>query len=281
MIVAGVGLIFLSVLFILCHDVITQWDAFRVERISLTGNQRLSREQIFERSRIEPGANIFAVNLTAARKRLLAHPWVAETNIQREIPDGIRFHIREHRAIAVIDLGRKFLLDDTGVLFKEWELKDGENLPVVHGLSYADVEIDAAESRSRNLAGPLDGEATGQKRHASPYRALIAVLTLGNEIDSVMPNNLVDRIDIDREIGITVHMTEGPRIVRLGFGDFSKKYAILQRLLVYLAQDPVAGWHGVEAVDLNNLDRIVFQPLYDSEIGTELQKKTGGNNKIS
>ena len=153
-IASGVGVSFLSVLFILCHDVITQWDAFTVERIALTGNQRLSREQVCEQAQIQPGANIFAVNLTAARKRLLSHPWVAETHIQREIPDGIRFHIREHRAIAVVDLGRKFLIDETGTPFKELELKDAENLPVVHGLSYADVEIDAAAFRSRKPVDP-------------------------------------------------------------------------------------------------------------------------------
>ena len=280
-IVAGVGVFFLSVLFILCHDVITQWDAFRVARITLTGNQRLSREQVCEQSQIQPGANIFAVNLTAARKRLLSHPWVAETHIQREIPDGIHFHIREHRAIAVIDLGRKFLLDDAGTLFKELELKDAVNLPVVHGLSYADVEIDAAASRSRKPVDPFDGETTGKKRYVSPYGALVSVLALGSEKDSVMPNNLVDRIDVDRETGITIHMVEGPRIVRLGFGDFTAKYALLQRLLAYLAQGPVEGWRGVEAIDLNNLDRIVLQPLYDSETDTGLQKDSGGNNTVS
>ena len=94
-----------------------------------------------------------------------------------------------------------------------------------------------------------------------------------------MPNNLVDRIDVDRETGITVHMKEGPRIVKLGFGDFAAKYAVLQRLLTYLAQVPVGDWHGVAAVDLNNLDRIVLRPLYESETGTGLQKDTG--SKVS
>ena len=131
----GCGLSLLSVLFILCHDALTQWEAFAVERITLTGNQRLNRQQICDQSLIQLGANILAVNLTTARKRLLAHPWIAEVYIQREIPDGIHFHIREHRAVAVIDLGRKFLLDESGALFKELEATDTVTLPGVHGLS--------------------------------------------------------------------------------------------------------------------------------------------------
>ena len=278
----GVGISLLSVFFILCHDVITQWEAFRVERITLTGNQRLNREQVCEQSLIQPGANIFAVNLTAARKRLLAHPWIAEAYIQREIPDGIHIHIREHRAMAVIDLGRKFLLDDAGTLFKELESKDTENLPVVHGLSYADVEIDHAASRHRKSTVPLDGEKRDLRRYNSPYDALVTLLQIGNEIDSVIPNTLVGRIDVDRETGITVHMTEGPRIVRLGFGEYAAKYAVLRRLLAYLAQGPVGDWHRAEAVDLNNLNRIVVRPLYDSDTETGLQKDTGGKaSKIS
>ena len=278
----GVGVSLLSVFFIFCHDVITQWDAFRVERITLTGNRRLDRVQVCEQSLIQSGANIFAVNLTAARKRLLAHPWIAEVYIQREIPDGIHFHIREHRAVAVIDLGRKFLLDDVGTLFKEMESKDAENLPVVHGLSYADVEIDRAVSRQRKSTVPFDGEEKVIKRYTSPYEALVTLLKIGNEVDSVIPNSLVGRIDVDRETGITVHMIEGPITVRLGFGEFSAKYAVLRRLLAYLKQGPVGDWHKVEAVDLNNLNRIVVLPLYESETGTGLQKDTGGKaSKVS
>jgi cell division protein FtsQ len=277
----GVGVSLLSVFFIFCHDVFTQWEAFRVEKITLTGNRRLDREQVCEQALIQSGANIFAVNLTSARKRLLAHPWISEAYIQREIPDGIHFHIREHRAVAVIDLGRKFLLDDVGTLFKELESKDAENLPVVHGLSYADVDIDHSASRHRKSVASFDIEEKGNKRYASPYEALVTLLKIGNAIDSVIPNTLVGRIDVDRETGITIHMLEGP-IVRLGFGAFPAKYAVLRRLLAYLEQGPAGDWHRVEAVDLNNLNRIVVLPYYESDSGTGLQKDTGGKvSKVS
>lgn len=277
-ITTGIGIFVLSLLFILCHDVITQWNAFPVERITLTGNQRLNQEQVYQQSLIQPGANIFAVNLNIARKRLLAHPWIEEAHIQREIPSGIRIHIREYRALAVIDLGRQFLLDDAGILFKELESNDSLDLPVVHGLSYADVDIDANTSRLQKRVVPIDEEEKSLKRTTSPFEALVAVLRLGNEIGSVIPNTLVDRIVVDRETGITIHMKEGPKTVKLGYGNFSAKYDLLERLLAYLDKGPAGKWHKVETVDLNNLDRIVVLPLDDAETDTELQKDTGGKN---
>ncbi len=278
-IAAGAGALVLSILFVFCHDVFTQWDAFAVKKITLAGNQRLSQAEICDRSQIQIGANIFAVNLTAARKSLRSHPWVAEAHIQREIPDGIHFRIREHRAVAVIDLGRKFLLDDTGVLFKELESNDIEKLPVVCGLRYSDVVPGgAAPFGQRPPAQPADEARVG----GAPFDALVAILGLGNEDGSALPNRLIDRIEVDRETGITVHMAEGLKTVKLGFGEFPEKYALLQRLLTYLAQRSTGDWQGVETVDLNNLKRIVVQPLTDPETDTGRTINTdGGSSNVS
>ena len=265
----------LSIFFILCHDVLTQWEAFTVERVMLTGNQRLTQKTIYQQSQIHPGANIFGINLTTARKNLLAHPWIEEVHIQREIPSGIRIHIKEYQAVAVIDLGRKFLLNETGVLFKELETKEAVNLPVVHGLSYADVYIDSSASRLSKQKAPLDKEENGVIARSTPYEALVAVLSLGRDVGAVIPNAKVDRIEVDRETGITIHMLEGPRTIKLGYGDFSAKYALLHRLLAYLEKGPVGSWQRVETVDLNNLNRIVVLPGYDSETDSELHKDTG------
>ena len=274
-IAAGICAVALSLFFIFCHDVLTQLEAFTVERITLTGNQRLTQEAIYQQSQIHPGVNIFGINLTTARKNLLAHPWIEEVHIQREIPSGIRIHLREYQAVAVIDLGRRFLLNETGVLFKELEVNETINLPVVHGLSYGDVYVDGSASRLSIQQISLGDEEKGLMHSGSPYKALLAVLALGREVGAVVPNNRVDRIEVDRETGITIHMTEGPRTIKLGYGDYSAKYALLHRLLAYLKKGPVGDWERLETVDLNNLNRIVVLPVYDLESDRKLKNGTG------
>ncbi|MFZ0243636.1 MAG: FtsQ-type POTRA domain-containing protein, partial [Desulfobacterales bacterium] len=137
----AIGVVLLSIVFIFCHDAVTQCEAFSTKAITVTGNRHLNREEVCERAGILPGANILAVNTVAARKRLLADPWIADVQIRRDIPDKIHVAIREHRALAVVDLGRKFLLGDDGSLFKEVAPPEADHLPVVAGLRYADIDL--------------------------------------------------------------------------------------------------------------------------------------------
>lgn len=257
----AVGVALLSIVLIFCHDLITQCDAFKAQTVTVTGARRLSRAEICERAGILPGANILAVNLIAARKRLLADPWIADAQIRRDIPDGIHVAVREHRALAVIDLGRKFLLDDAGTIFKEAVPPEDENLPLVEGLRYADIEL-----------RPF---AAGDRNPAAPFSGVVAVLQLGRPAASVIPNRHLARIMVDSETGITLKTLREPKTVVLGFRDYATKYAVLQRLLAHLAQRRPNGWGELETVDLNNLNRIVVQPLYDAAAGSDKPAVSG------
>ena len=260
----GIGVALLSIIFIFCHDVITQCDAFKAKTVAVTGNRRLSREEICERAGILPGSNILAVNTVAARKRLLAEPWIADAQIRRKIPDGIHVVIREHRALAVIDLGRKFLLDDTGTIFKELAPREADNLPVIEGLRYADIELRPSAAGAGIPAPQINRQFNGDQNPASPFAAVVAVLQLGTPTDSIIPNRHLSRIVVDSETGITLQTRRGPKTVKLGFQDYTRKFAVLRRLLAYLEQHRPGIWRELDTVDLNNLDRIVVEPVYDN-----------------
>ena len=255
----------LSIIFIFCHDVVTQCDAFDTKTVAVTGNRRLNREEICERAGIFPGSNILAVNSVAARKRLLAEPWIADAQIRRQIPDGIHVVIREHRALAVIDLGRKFLLSDAGTIFKEVAPREAYNLPMVEGLRYADIELQPSAAGADTPAPQTTRQSNGDQKPVSPFAAVVAVLRLGTPTDSVIPNRHLSRIVVDSETGITLQTRKGPKTVILGFRDYARKYSVLRRLLAYLEQHRPDGWRELETVDLNNLDRIVVEPVYDNE----------------
>lgn len=271
----GMGVALLSIIFVFCHDVVTQCDAFKTKTVAVTGNRRLNREEIYERAGIRPGSNILAVNTVAARKRLLAEPWIADAQIRRDIPDGIHIVIREHRPLAVIDLGRKFLIDDAGTIFKELAPREGDNLPVVEGLRYADIELRPSAAAAGLPALQVNRQPNGGQNPAPPFAAVVAVLRLGTPAGSIIPNRHLSRIVVDSETGITLRTRKGPKTVKLGFRDYTRKYSVLRRLLAYLEQDRPDGWRELEMVDLNNLERIVVEPIYDAAAESGKASETG------
>lgn len=259
------ALALLSFLFIFCYDLITQCSYFKAKKITISGIHRLSENLVYEQAQIKPGMNIMAVNLATSRKRLLAHPWIAEAQIQREVPNAIHIRIREHRELAVVDLGRRFLIDEDGNIFKECDPTDPKDLPVIHGLRYSDLNVrqNAAPSGlKKNMPSTAAQKPTGAKSVAeSLYDAVIAVLRLSNTAGSVIPNKEIKKIQVDRQIGLTVYAYERTKAIKLGFNNFADKYAILKTIVAYLKHGGALKLNDIDSIDLNNPDRIIVNFL--------------------
>ena len=183
-------------LFILGYDLLTQCDYFGARQLTIEGMQRLTREQVARQAGVYPGVNILSANLTLARKRLRAHPWISEAEVSREIPSGLTIVIKEHTALAMVDLGQKYLINTDGEVFKVWEPSDPHNLPLVSGLNLSDLTVSG-----RSKPAPPDHD----KKASAPFNSVMQVLQLGRKTGSVLPNRVVKKIHVDRQVGLTVH----------------------------------------------------------------------------
>lgn len=240
-ITAGIGFIFLaSFIFILSHDFLTQCDYFKAKSLVIKGTHRLSKKEIMKIARMYPGTNILAQNLSIVRKKLAACPWIKDASVRRELPSKISIRIEEQQPLAILDLGRKFLINTKGDIFKELESKDPHDLPQVTGLSFSDINL-------------------GRGRQGIPFRAVVSVLKLGKNPKSVMPNRLIKKIRVDREMGLTIYPVKNIKLVKMGYRDYSGKYERLKNVLSYLRNKD--GFSSIESIDLNNLDRIVVCPV--------------------
>lgn len=240
-IMAAVSLVTaMSIIFIFGYDLLTQCDYFRANSIIVNGMNRLSQNQIIKHACIDAGVNIFSVNLSATRKRLLAHPWIADAEVRRELPDRINIRIKEHKPLAIIDLGRKFLINDQGEIFKELAALDPGNLPIIIGLEFSDLDV---SGKSRNI----------------PFNAVMDVLQLGQKTGSIIPNRLLKIIRVDRETGITLYAFSGIKAIKLGYNNYPDKYERLKNVLFYMEKGHM--FSGFDTIDLNNLDRIVVSPV--------------------
>lgn len=268
------GLIFyiagLSLMLVLVHDAVTQTDYFKNGSISVDGNRRLTDRQVLEQARIKPGTNILAVNLGAARKRLLAHPWIADAQINRKIPDGIEIRLTEQRAAAIIDVGRRFLVDQHGTVFKEQAAGDPKNLPDVVGLRYADLILEPDRENDAPPATAADHPKNPDKTDRGRLmQAVVAVLKLGQDSASVVPTREIRRINVDRQLGITLVAFDSGIPIMLGFDNYTAKYMVLKQIMVMLKNNAVRDIKEIGAVDLNDMDRVVVRPLRDvSKAGT-------------
>ena len=237
--VAGTALVLVSLLFVFSYDFLTQCDYFKAKGLMVIGTHRLTQNQVLQQANITNGVNIFSVNLSKVRKRLLAHSWIEDAEVRRELPSGINIRIEEQKPLAVLDLGRKFIINTHGEIFKEMDKADHCNLPMISGLEFSDINV-KGESRS------------------IPFDSVMKILGLGQKSESVLPYSLIKKIHVDREMGLSIYAFDNIREIKIGYNNYQDKYAMLKDVLFYLEKN--GGFSRLESIDLNNLNRIVVSP---------------------
>jgi len=258
------ALLLISFVAIFGYDFLTQCGYFNAQDLSVTGTERLSTAHVLKHAQINKGVNILSLNLSTARKRLLAHSWIAEAEISRELPSNIHIRIKEHKPLAVMDLGRKFLINTKGEIFKEVSASDPDNLPIISGLEFSDINV---KGESRSL----------------PFEAVMDILHLGQKSNSVIPNSLIQNIKVDREIGLTIYAPyfESGLInsIKIGYHEYASKYAGLKYVISYLKNRPK--FLRIESIDLNNLNRIVVNPATINSTAIPLNERDSADYSAS
>ncbi|MBI9084799.1 MAG: FtsQ-type POTRA domain-containing protein [Desulfobacterales bacterium] len=229
--ILGLGLIF-------GHDLLTQCRFFQIARIDVIGGEHLTQIQLCRQAEVAPGMNLLSINLEHARKRLLAHPWVADAAVRREFPDRLRIWVQEHHPLAVLEFDRPLLLDTAGQVFKVAEPTETQGLPRITGLGYGDVPVG--------------------KDDASPaFTAALSLLQAGDTGFS----GAIDRIRVDPETGLTLWTDTTGGAVVVGYGDYVKKFNRFSQVLAHLERH-LPGQR-MERINLTDINRVVVAPKRD------------------
>ncbi|MCU0600286.1 MAG: FtsQ-type POTRA domain-containing protein [Desulfobacterales bacterium] len=240
----------MSLMFIFGHDALTQCDYFKAQHVIIRGDSRLTPEQIMDVARIKTGTNILSVSLPGIRKRLMAVPWISDVEVYRELPGSIIIFIKEHKAVAVIDLGRPFLINQNGDIFKEAVGEEAAGFPVITG-------VDCADWRS------------SQMPQTQVFAAVMEILNMGGHEGEVLTNKMIKTIQVDREMGLSLLIDAPVALIKLGYGDYRKKYERLDRIFAYIRQhDHVPA---IAALDLRVVDHVAA--CLNTDQGSEGEKK--------
>jgi cell division protein FtsQ len=123
-------------------------DRFALDTLRVEGNQRVSDEALARLSGLELGTNLFALDLSAARRQLAAHPMVRKARAYRVLPSSVVVQVEEHVPFGLVSLGQTYLATRDGLFIRAVEAGDALDVPLVTGLRRDDVE-DARSERLR------------------------------------------------------------------------------------------------------------------------------------
>ncbi len=85
---------------------------FNVKTIVCVGQTTLSQEEVIKIAGAKTGVNVFSTGVGTMKRRLAAHPSIAESNVRRLFPNKIKIWVRESKPAICVEYGGQLLLAD-------------------------------------------------------------------------------------------------------------------------------------------------------------------------
>ncbi|MCL2669157.1 MAG: FtsQ-type POTRA domain-containing protein [Syntrophaceae bacterium] len=123
-----------TILLLIAYDTAVRSSHFRIREITVKGCKELTEKEILALAGIRTRANLLTVNRGVIARRIQANPWIRNAAVGWEFPDRLVIVLKERTAVALLQ-GETVLrlLDSDGSAFKELDLGEGSNLPVLTG----------------------------------------------------------------------------------------------------------------------------------------------------
>lgn len=108
--------------------------AAKLERLTVEGRNRTSREDLRAALQLKKGDSLFAADPWQIKRRLEELPWIRAATVERRFPGVILVKLAERTPIARFRHGnRTVLVDETGALIPVTAQKEHDNLIVLAG----------------------------------------------------------------------------------------------------------------------------------------------------
>ncbi len=248
----------LSLAAVFAHDLVVQSPFFAIKKVAVSGENRVSKDEILALAGLEAPANFFGVNLFAMEKKIAAHPWIAAASVNRSLFFTLEVSIVEQEPLAVVCIENlsDMLINIQGEPFKEYDPVQDKilQLPIITGLDLTLIE-------DRYLfQGPL-------------FNSILDLL------HKPIPHTIVS-IKGDEHTGITIQvpdvfnqapMTENSLIpLHLGFDDYPKKLIKARKISRYITAN-IPG-RTICAMDLFDIDTVFVKTKDMDTLHRNLEK---------
>jgi cell division protein FtsQ len=176
----------------------------QVNRITVSGNVRLSRGEVQQLAHGLFGANILTADLARFRRAILDSPWVAEAALRRVLPSTVQISVVERQPFGISRLRNQlYLIDRDGTVIDEFGPQYAEfDLPIIDGL----------------VPAPRDG-----KPAIDPARARLAVRVVDSlAVDPALASRL-SQVDVSDAHNAAVLLEDDPALLYLGEEKFRER----------------------------------------------------------
>ena len=226
-------------------ELVINAEALTVTRITVSGNERLSRGEVLLLLDGLAGRNMLVVSLDEWRQKVLRSPWVEDAALRRVLPGTVDVVIAEREPMGIGRIGGGlYLLDQHGGIIDDFGPNHAEfDLPLIDGL--------AGPTRQRAGVPVVDAG-----RAALASRVLTS-LQARPELDG-----RVSQIDVTDVRDAVLILKNDTALIRIGDDQFAER---LQSYLDLVAALREKVPH-IDYVDLRFGERVYVRP----------QKRSGG-----
>ena len=131
------------------RDLVANAAGLRIVSITLTGNARVSREEVLATAGVTGTTSLVFLDAEGARKRLKGNPWIADATVLKLYPRELQIRIRERAAFALWQKdGAVSVIADDGTVLEPYVAPGLIRLPLVVGAG--------AELRAKEFLALLD-----------------------------------------------------------------------------------------------------------------------------
>lgn len=131
-------------------------ELFDINGITVVGNSHFKTETIINMAGINKGANSFETDMSQARERLEADPYIKSAEIRRNLPKGVTITVIERKESAIIKYNKEYaVIDNSGTVLRITEKRQKLtwllNLTVRKATPGRLVEVEETEILSKGL----------------------------------------------------------------------------------------------------------------------------------
>lgn len=210
-------------------------DYFTIKSIEITGNSRLSAEEIKRLSGVHMGQNIFRLNLDSITDAVGIQPWLKAIEVKRRFPNSVMIKVEESSPVVIWTDGENYYnMDEFGILLEKFK-----EPPPDSGLTILSGEKDCVLRIGRRCPDP---------RWNNGLKAIGFVM---RNFPELMEN--VDRFQITSHPFLTVLLKDNRRLL-LDVNDMDIKLQLLHRIIKQFPKN----WEFREYCDLRFKDKIIF-----------------------
>ena len=229
----GLTLTGLTVAARVAADWIQRTPLLATRSVEIAGARRLDGGVVRAAAGIEPGTNLFAIDVTATEARVASLPGVRRAHVARHLPGRVTVLVEEREPYALVNAGGLHWIDAEGYLVTSDARPGATGLPILTG-----------------IGAPIPGPT-------APSESLRSGLTLLRVLQRTSGRlaTRVSEVDLGRPNGPVLYLVDGIE-VRLGIDAWGDRLARLDGVLAELdgRGEPMA------SIDLRFRDQVVLTP---------------------